>query len=67
MGNTALRGARLVALSTQAREEVNNIAQMMTYYELSTDPNFMDEFVAASFLPHTNVQEFPSVVAAVEK
>jgi hypothetical protein len=26
----------------------------MTYLELSSHPGYMDEFVAACFLPHTN-------------
>jgi uncharacterized 2Fe-2S/4Fe-4S cluster protein (DUF4445 family) len=33
----------------------------MTYFELSVSPDFMDEFVAALFLPHTNMDLFPSV------
>ena len=33
----------------------------MTYMELSTNPAYMDEFVAACFLPHTNETLFPSV------
>jgi hypothetical protein len=39
------------------------VADRSTYFELSTDPNFMDEFVAACFFPHTNVELFPSVAA----
>ena len=34
----------------------------MTYVELSTEPGYMDEFVAACFLPHTNRELFPSSV-----
>jgi len=33
----------------------------MTYFELSVDPIFMDEYTAALFLPHTNMELFPSV------
>ena len=33
----------------------------MTYLELSTEPGYMDAFVAACFLPHTDAQLFPSV------
>jgi hypothetical protein len=32
----------------------------MTYMELSSNPGYMDEFVAACFLPHTNAALFPS-------
>ena len=34
----------------------------MTYLELSTEPKYMEEFVAARFLPHTNKELFPSSV-----
>ena len=63
VGNTSLAGAKLAALSQQAYEEIFRVADRMTYFELSTDPNFMDQFVAACFFPHTNVELFPSVAA----
>jgi hypothetical protein len=33
----------------------------MTNIELSESPAFMDNYVAAMFLPHTNSAEFPGV------
>jgi hypothetical protein len=33
----------------------------MTYLELSVSRSFMDEYVSALFLPHTNIDVFPSV------
>ncbi|HVO84318.1 MAG TPA: ASKHA domain-containing protein, partial [Syntrophobacteria bacterium] len=39
----------------------------MTYLELSVSPDFMDEFVAALFLPHTDMDLFPSVRQAMGK
>ena len=33
----------------------------MTYLELSNEPGYMDDFVAACFLPHTDASLFPSV------
>ncbi len=39
-----------------------DLSHNMTYMELSTDPGYMDEFVAACFLPHTDTSLFPSVV-----
>jgi hypothetical protein len=35
---------------------------MMTNLELSNHPTFMNEFVAAMFLPHTDVSAFPKVM-----
>jgi uncharacterized 2Fe-2S/4Fe-4S cluster protein (DUF4445 family) len=41
-------------VSPQAAEAIRKIGRAMTYIELSTHPGYMDEFVAACFLPHTN-------------
>ncbi len=32
----------------------------MTYVELLTHPGYMDNFVAACFIPHTDLSRFPS-------
>ena len=60
IGNSSLSGAYAMVMSDQAREKVEELAQSMTYLELSTTPGYMDEFVAACFLPHTNADLFPS-------
>lgn len=60
IGNSSLTGAYAMALSAHAEEKVMELAQSMTYLELSTTPGYMDEFVAACFLPHTNAALFPS-------
>jgi len=67
VGNTSLAGAKLAALSENYYDEIVAVAQKTTYFELSTDPHFMDEFVSACFFPHTNVELFPSVMAAMPK
>jgi hypothetical protein len=33
----------------------------MTNIELSTEPQYMDQYTAALFLPHTDLGQFPSV------
>ena len=60
IGNSSLAGAYAMALSADARAKVGEIASNMTYMELSTHPGYMDNFVAACFLPHTNRALFPS-------
>ena len=42
--------------------KVDELASNMTYMELSTNPRYMDEFVAACFLPHTSRELFPSSI-----
>ena len=42
---------------------VEEIASKMTYFDLLTNAEYMDEFVKANFLPHTDLERFPSVSA----
>ncbi|RPJ57417.1 MAG: DUF4445 domain-containing protein [Dehalococcoidia bacterium] len=62
LGNTALRGALLALLSSDYRRAVTEVAAKMTYLELSADNTFYDQFTSALFLPHTELERFPSVV-----
>ncbi|MDR3364301.1 MAG: ASKHA domain-containing protein [Clostridiales Family XIII bacterium] len=58
IGNTSLSGAYAMLVSDLAAERIEEIAGGMTYLELSTFPGYMDEFVAACFLPHTDLTLF---------
>jgi uncharacterized 2Fe-2S/4Fe-4S cluster protein (DUF4445 family) len=62
VGNGSLLGARLVSFSRGFLAEAERIAGMMTNIELSTSARFMDEFVAAMFIPHTDQGAFPTVM-----
>ncbi len=66
LGNTSVQGAYLALLDWRNRDRVRDIAAQMTYIELSADNTFYDAFTSAMFLPHTNLDSFPSVAAAVE-
>lgn len=61
IGNSSQAGAYAMLLSSEAREKVFELGRSMTYLELSNEPGYMDEFVAACFLPHTDASLFPSV------
>jgi uncharacterized 2Fe-2S/4Fe-4S cluster protein (DUF4445 family) len=61
IGNSSVMGARMALLSAHAFEKAIDISKKMTNIELSNYPPFMDEFIAALFLPHTNSSLFPSV------
>jgi len=61
IGNSSQTGAYAMLLSSQAKEKVFELSRSMTYLELSNEPGYMDEFVAACFLPHTDAALFPSV------
>lgn len=61
IGNSSLAGARHMLLSHEAMEKAEEIARKMTYFELSVDPGYMDEYMAALFFPHTDLSRFPSI------
>lgn len=61
LGNTSIMGAYLCLLSKKMRKEAEGIARSMTYIELSVSRSFMDEYLSALFLPHTDITLFPSV------
>ena len=62
IGNSSLTGAYTMVLSDQAVEKCTELGANMTYLELSTHPGYMDSFVAACFLPHTDARLFPNSV-----
>lgn len=61
IGNSSLAGAYAMLLSREAEEKVAELGQNMMYVELSNEPGYMDEFISACFLPHTDARLFPSV------
>jgi uncharacterized 2Fe-2S/4Fe-4S cluster protein (DUF4445 family) len=67
VGNGSLLGATLLAFSRELLEEERRVADMMTNFELSETPGFMDHYVAALFLPHTQEEYFPTISARLKK
>jgi len=61
IGNSSLTGARLALTSEEAFEKCVNVSRSMTNIELSNYQPYMDEYIAALFLPHTDRKLFPSV------
>jgi uncharacterized 2Fe-2S/4Fe-4S cluster protein (DUF4445 family) len=59
LGNGSLAGAYLTLMSIEKRREVERIAEDMTYYDLTADPDFMEEYSAALAIPG-RPQLFPS-------
>ena len=62
IGNSSLTGAYAMVMSDAAVEKCHEVGANMTYLELSTYPGYMDSFVAACFLPHTDARLFPNSV-----
>ena len=61
IGNSSQTGAYAMLVSDEARRKVFELGTSITYMELSNEPGYMDEFVAACFMPHTDASLFPSV------
>lgn len=61
LGNTSITGAKMSLLSSEAMEKAYAIADKMTYLDLSTNPSFMNNYSAALFFPHTDIERFPTV------
>ena len=54
LDNGALEGAALALLSKEFFAEIGAYLSRITYVDLADLPGYMDEFVGASFLPHTH-------------
>ena len=67
IGNGSLLGARLTSFSRDLLDDARRVANMMTNFELSENVDFMNNYVAALFLPHTNAKEFPTVSKRLAK
>jgi uncharacterized 2Fe-2S/4Fe-4S cluster protein (DUF4445 family) len=67
LGNTSVKGAYYALLDRKALTRIQNIANRMTYIELSADNTFYEAFMSALFLPHTDLSLFPTVMNAREE
>lgn len=61
IGNSSMQGCYLALTLSEGKDKIREISQNMTYMELSVHPTYMDEFISACFIPHTNMNLFPSL------
>ncbi|MFW6159204.1 MAG: ASKHA domain-containing protein, partial [Planctomycetota bacterium] len=61
VGNTSIWGAKLAALSSEARDALREITSRTTCYDLLGSTDYVEQFERAMFLPHTDLQLFPSL------
>ncbi len=66
VGNGSLLGARMTVLTNHLRQDVVDVTNKMTNFELSETPSYMDNYVAALFLPHTDMNLFPRLKARMD-
>jgi uncharacterized 2Fe-2S/4Fe-4S cluster protein (DUF4445 family) len=61
LGNTSLEGATMALLCLGKRDEADEIRNRVTYVEMNVNQEFMNQFSAAKFIPHTDRSLFPTV------
>jgi len=66
IGNGSLMGARMSSLTNRIRKDVVEVTKKMTNFELSDTNSYMDNYVAALFLPHTDMNQFPKLKSRLE-
>jgi uncharacterized 2Fe-2S/4Fe-4S cluster protein (DUF4445 family) len=66
VGNGSLMGAKMSSLTNQIRKDVVEVTRRMTNFELSETTSYMDNYIAALFLPHTDIDQFPKLKARLE-
>jgi uncharacterized 2Fe-2S/4Fe-4S cluster protein (DUF4445 family) len=66
LGNGSLLGCRINCLTNSLRQKVTQVVNMMTNFELASTPSYMDHYMGALFLPHTELNYFPKVKAKLE-
>ncbi len=66
IGNGSLLGARMSSLTNRIRRDVVDVVKKITNFELSETHSYMDNYVAALFLPHTDMNQFPRIKARLE-
>ena len=66
IGNGSLLGARMSCLTNRIRVDVGDTLSRMTNFELSETGSYMENYMAALFLPHTDLNLFPKLQARLE-
>ncbi len=67
LGNGSLLGCKINSLTNALRRDVMTVVNMMTNFELASTPSYMDHYMSALFLPHTELNYFPKVKERLEK
>jgi len=66
IGNGSLMGCKMSALTNRIRFDVVEVTKRMTNFELSETHSYYDHYIAALFLPHTDMDLFPTVKSRLE-
>ena len=62
IGNGSLKGGLFMLLSQTAWKKALDTVRGAAYFDLSTEPLYMNSYTSSLFLPHTDLKKFPNVV-----
>ena len=60
--NSSLNGARTLLLNRDRLEDIRYFQQTIYYIQFGSMPDFLVRMQAAKFIPHTNLEQYPSVM-----
>ena len=63
IANTSLDGARILLLDRGRLSEVRDLAERMYCVQFASIPDFLVRMQAAKFIPHTDMERYPSIRA----
>lgn len=66
LGNASMLGCQISLSDVSRFRERVEVRQLMTNMELAENPEFMQHYMAALFLPHTDMSLFPTVKEKLE-
>ncbi|WKY45300.1 ASKHA domain-containing protein [Eubacteriaceae bacterium ES2] len=67
LGNSSLEGATLLLSDRHLMAELTDLQKKIEYLEFGAAIDFLSRMYAARFLPHTNLNDYPSVKANLIK
>ena len=61
LGNSSLQGAKLLLTDRKNMERLRHFQEMGVYLQFGEMERFLENMIAAQFLPHTDARLYPSV------
>jgi len=65
--NTSLEGARILLLDRARLEEVQSLSESVYCIQFASIPDFLIRMQAAKFIPHTDINRYPSIKKRIEQ
>ena len=66
IANTSLEGARILLTNRDRLQELQDIAENMYCVQFASIPDFLIRMQAAKFIPHTDMDRYPSIKAKLD-